>query len=232
MRMSPEGRALLKRREGVRLKAYRDSVGVWTIGVGHTTAAGLPAVTPDLVITPAECDLILARDLPRYERPVENAVKVPLRQNEFDALVSCCFNVGPKFASSTVIRKLNAGDRAGAAHAFLMWNKPPEIMGRRRDEMRQFSEDAARPAALRQGAATARKTAKTQTKQAAATAAAATATQAGHGTPAAHHLGAGTIICIGLAVAVIAGALAWKARQHFAWGKALEDASNEGDHGL
>lgn len=227
MRMSVEGRALLKRREGVRLKAYRDSVGVWTIGVGHTSAAGAPAVTPNMVISQAECDAILGRDLPRYERPIENAVKVPLRQNEFDALVSCCFNVGPKFASSTVIKRLNAGDRAGAAHAFLMWNKPPEIMGRRRDEMRQFSAEASQPAALRQGAARARETAKTQTKQAAATAATATVTQVGHATPAAHHIGAGTIVGVGLAVAVLGGALAWKAKQHFAWGKALEDASNE-----
>jgi lysozyme len=139
MNTSPAGRKVLAEREGRRLKAYRDSVGVWTIGIGHTSAAGAPKVTPGLVITEAECDAIFARDLVAYEMAVNEAVKVPLRQHEFDALVSLCYNIGQAgFARSTVVRRLNAGDRAGAAEAFLLWNKPAAILGRRRGERAQF----------------------------------------------------------------------------------------------
>lgn len=141
MKMSAEGRRKLTIREGVRLKAYKDSVGVWTIGVGHTSAAGDPKVTPGLTITQAECDEIFARDLVQYERAVDKAVKVPLSQKQFDALVSLCFNIGTGgFARSSVVKRLNAGDTVGAADAFLLWNKPPEIMGRRRGERKQFLE--------------------------------------------------------------------------------------------
>lgn len=151
MRMSDHGRKLLTVREGLRLKAYRDSVGIWTIGIGHTAAAGKPFPAPGMTITAQECDQILIRDLARFEREIGNAVKVPLAQHEFDALVSICFNVGPRFAQSTCIRRLNAGDRRGAAEAIMLWRKPPEIIGRRRAEQAQFRTPyvgaAARPAA-------------------------------------------------------------------------------------
>jgi hypothetical protein len=62
-----------------------------------------------------------------------------MEQHEFDAFVSVCFNVGPKFKTSTAIRKFNQGDKKRAAAAILMWNKPPEIRGRRKDEYRQFT---------------------------------------------------------------------------------------------
>lgn len=137
--MSEKGRAILTQREGLRLAAYRDSVGVWTIGVGHTSAAGPPKVTPGLRLTKAQVDEIFARDLVKYEDAVNSAVKVSLAQNEFDALVSFCFNIGPGgFARSTVVKRLNAGDKHGAAEAMMMWNKPPEIIGRRKSEKSQF----------------------------------------------------------------------------------------------
>jgi lysozyme len=136
--MSAEGRRRLIKREGCILKAYKDSVGVWTIGVGHTASAGPPIPIPGLTITAAEADEMLTRDLRQYETPIERALKVPVSQNEFDALVSICFNVGPKFGSSTCIKRLNAGDRKGAAEAIMLWNKPPEIIGRRRTEYEQF----------------------------------------------------------------------------------------------
>lgn len=138
MRMSEQGRKLLITREGVRLNSYKDSVGVWTVGVGHTAAAGPPIPGPGVMITAAQCDEILSRDLVSYEQAIENALTVPVEQHEFDALVSVCFNVGPKFASSTCMRRLNAGDRDGAAAAIMLWNKPPEIIGRRQGEQRQF----------------------------------------------------------------------------------------------
>lgn len=139
MKMSPAGRAKLIAREGAKLHAYKDTVGVWTIGVGHTSAAGEPHVTPGLTITKAECDAIFARDLVQYERAVDKAVKVSVTQGEFDAMVSLCFNIGiGGFSKSSVVRLLNRGDRAGAAAAFMMWDKPAEIIGRRRGEQKQF----------------------------------------------------------------------------------------------
>src|SRR5687768_1290308 len=129
MNTSPAGRKVLVQREGRRLKAYRDSVDVWTIGVGHTSAAGPPKVVPGLTITEAECDAIFSRDFAAFAASVEAAVKVPLAQHEFDALVSFCYNIGQAgFARSTVVRRLNAGDRRGAADAFLMWNKPSAVL--------------------------------------------------------------------------------------------------------
>ncbi len=142
MKMSAAGRKVLADREGRRLKAYKDSVGVWTIGIGHTSAAGPPEVTPGLTITDAECDAIFARDLASYESAVDKAVVVPVEQHEFDALVSLCYNIGEAgLARSTVVRRLNAGDRRGAADAFLLWNKPAAILGRRRAERAQFRGD-------------------------------------------------------------------------------------------
>lgn len=136
--MTPAGIDVLIAREGNKLTAYRDSVGVWTIGVGHTTAAGEPSVKPGMKITPRQSRDILARDLVKFENAIMNAVKVKLTPNQWDALFSVCFNVGPQFAKSTCIRRLNGGDIKGAADAILMWNKPAEILSRRRAERQQF----------------------------------------------------------------------------------------------
>lgn len=136
--MTPTGLDVLIDREGNKLKAYRDSVGVWTIGVGHTSSAGVPAVRPGMVIAQQESREILLRDLVKFENVIMNAVRVPLKPNQWDALFSLCFNVGPGFAKSTCIRRINSGDMKGAADAILMWNKPPEILSRRRAERKQF----------------------------------------------------------------------------------------------
>ncbi len=148
MRTSVAGRAAIKRREGEKLSAYKDSVGIWTIGVGHTTAAGAPTVTAGMKITAAQSDEILARDLTAVEDDLNAVVKVPVNQNQFDALSSIHFNIGPgSFRSSTLLKKLNAKDYAGAADQFLVWNKGT-INGkkvvidgltiRRKDERAQF----------------------------------------------------------------------------------------------
>lgn len=139
MKMSDTGRALLIKREGFRTRAYRDSVGVWTIGVGHTSAAGAPQVTPGLSISKDEVSRILARDLQQFEYVVEMGVTVELTQGQFDALVSFCFNIGiTGFRKSTVLRRLNAGNYCGAADALMMWCKPKEITMRRASERAQF----------------------------------------------------------------------------------------------
>ena len=147
--VSPAGRAALMAREGCRLTAYRDSVGVPTIGVGHTGRSGPPPVALGMTVTHQEAEAIFAADLAPFEGAVVRAVTAPLTQNQFDALVSLAFNIGARgFAGSTVVHKIGAGDYTGAADAFLMWVHPPELASRRRAERAQFlrPDDEVRPA--------------------------------------------------------------------------------------
>jgi GH24 family phage-related lysozyme (muramidase) len=139
LKTSAIGRKAISEREGNKLKAYTDTKGIWTIGVGHTSAAGLPKVVPGLTITSAESDEILTRDLVSVENDINRLVKVPLTQNQFDALVSFVFNIGvTQFSKSTLLRKLNTKDYKGAADQFLVWVKQPELKGRRVKERAQF----------------------------------------------------------------------------------------------
>lgn len=144
MRVSVNGRHLLSQREGNKLKAYKDGGGVWTIGVGHTSMAGEPHVTPGLTITAQQSDEILSRDLAKFEDAVRDAVKVSMTQNEFDALVSLTFNIGEgAFEKSTLLKKLNAKNKAEAADQFLVWNKDngkvvAGLTTRRKAERKQF----------------------------------------------------------------------------------------------
>ncbi len=144
MKTSAMGVQAIAQREGRLLHAYRDTRGILTIGVGHTSAAGPPGVAPGMVITAAECDDILSRDLAKFEDAVNAALKTPLGQNKlsqnaFDACVSLAFNIGgPGFIGSSVARDINDDDMQGAADAFLMWEHPPELKGRREGERAQF----------------------------------------------------------------------------------------------
>ena len=144
MDTSPQGIKKIIEREGVRLNAYRDSGGVWTICVGHTSRAGPPKVVPGMTCTPEQCKKILQHDLVMFEDAVETIVKVPMSQHEFDALVSLCYNIGPAaFRKSSVVRYLNKGDREAAADAFLLWNKVRKktvrgLTVRRQAEREQF----------------------------------------------------------------------------------------------
>ncbi|WP_132256538.1 lysozyme [Methylobacterium segetis] len=144
MELSPIGEAVLIAREGRRLKAYKDSVGVWTIGIGVTTIDGKP-VTAGMTITSAQCDALFDVTVARYVSAVNKGLKVPVSQNVFDALVSVCYNIGigaaaPRsgFLGSTFLNRINAGDMAGARDAILMWNKPAAIIARRQAEAEQF----------------------------------------------------------------------------------------------
>jgi len=124
MKTSTAGRKAITEREGVRLESYKDSVGIRTIGVGHTSAAGAPVVKVGMTITAKEADDILSRDLTVFEAAVNDAVTVPLKQGEFDALVSLAFNIGSgAFKKSTLVKELNKGNRYGAANQFLVWDK-------------------------------------------------------------------------------------------------------------
>jgi GH24 family phage-related lysozyme (muramidase) len=119
MRISDTGIALIQEFEGMRLVGYLCPAGKPTVGWGHTKTA---RVGQRISIERAE--QLLREDLADFERCVERVVSVPMSQNEFDAIVSWAFNVGcGAVAKSTLVRKLNAGDRKGAADEFLRWNK-------------------------------------------------------------------------------------------------------------
>jgi GH24 family phage-related lysozyme (muramidase) len=116
------GLELIKHFEGLRTTAYLDPVGIWTIGYGHTSMAGPPPVYEGLTITAAEAETILQQDLDLFERGVAEALTIATRDDPFSAMVSFSFNVGLKaYRDSTLLRKHNAGDFAGAADEFLRW---------------------------------------------------------------------------------------------------------------
>jgi lysozyme len=120
MKTSDAGLELIVRFEGLRLDAYKDPVGIWTIGCGHTG----PDVTPGLKITRARALQLLREDAREAEDAVARCVTRPLNQAQFDALVSFAFNVGGgALARSSLTRKLNAGDVAGAQGEFARWVK-------------------------------------------------------------------------------------------------------------
>jgi len=120
MKTSESGIQLLKQFEGLELEAYQDIADIWTIGYGHTG----PDVQPGMRISEREAEELLRRDLKSREQAVESATKVKLNQNEFDALVSFVYNVGAgALRSSTALKRLNKGDRVGAADALTWWNK-------------------------------------------------------------------------------------------------------------
>jgi len=119
MKVSQSGVALIKRFEGLELEAYQDIAGVWTIGFGHTETA-----RAGMKISEREAEELLRQDLKPRERAVDELTRVPLNQNEFDALVSFVYNVGiAGYRGSTARRRLNNGDRSGAAQALTWWNK-------------------------------------------------------------------------------------------------------------
>ena len=144
MKINAAGLDLIKRWEGLRLTAYKDAVGIWTIGYGHTAEAGPPAPKAGMKITDEEAEDILKRDLRQYERAVTKAVSIVPSSNQFAAMTSLCFNIGPgNFAKSSVVRLLNAGKPREAADAFLLWKKAggkvlKGLTARREDEKKLF----------------------------------------------------------------------------------------------
>lgn len=137
--MSPAGLAALVQREGCRLRAYRDTKGILTIGVGHTGRTAGPAVYLGMLITKAQAMAILAADLAPTEARIAALLRRSVSQTCFDALVSFVFNIGiAGFQDSTVLRRINAGDMVGAGNSFMNWRKPPEVTGRRQGERLQF----------------------------------------------------------------------------------------------
>ena len=144
MRISKQGLDFIKSHEALRLKAYQDSKGVWTIGWGHTKG-----VKPGDVITRAQAEQFIRDDFAWVERTlnadlVTGRDKPLVTQNEFDALCSLVFNIGSDaYLDSTVRRKIKQGDKMAAARAFKMWVYSNHrfvqgLANRRADEVRLF----------------------------------------------------------------------------------------------
>lgn len=124
MQTSDKGIALIKQFEGCKLTAYQDSVGVWTIGYGWTQPFDGKPIRAGMTIKQETAERLLKTGLVGYESDVSRLVKVGLTQGQFDALVSFTYNLGARsLSTSTLLRKLNVGDYAGAADEFLRWNK-------------------------------------------------------------------------------------------------------------
>ena len=115
---SDAGMALTKSFEGLRLTAYQDVAGIWTIGYGHVG----PAILAGMTIGEADAEALLRADLAEAVTCVNRAVRVTITQNQFDAMVDFCFNAGRgNFLQSTLLRKVNLKDFAGAAVQFGLW---------------------------------------------------------------------------------------------------------------
>ena len=145
MKTSEKGLQFIRREEGERLTAYADIIGVWTIGVGHTGAVDGKPVVKGMVISADKSRELLSADLLKFESAITRLVKVPLKQYEFDALVSLVFNIGEtNFARSTLLKKLNTNDFKGAAEQFLAWKnaggRPVQgVLNRRKREKDMFN---------------------------------------------------------------------------------------------
>lgn len=125
MKLNNQGIALIKNFEGLRLNAYRDIAGVWTIGYGSTRYHDGKVIKPgDKLTGEAEASALLANSLSQYIDAVNRLVKVALNQDQFNALVSFAYNVGADaLGRSTLLKKLNQLDYAGSADQFLLWDK-------------------------------------------------------------------------------------------------------------
>lgn len=122
MNISPSGIDLIRNFESLRLNAYDDGVGVWTIGYGTTKYPGGVRVKKGDVCTLDQAKAYMQHDLKKFEQTVNSTVKVPVNQNQFDALVSLAYNIGPTaFEESTLVKRLNEKNYKAAAEQFDLW---------------------------------------------------------------------------------------------------------------
>lgn len=158
MQLSNAGLDLIKQREGFRSTTYLDAAGQRTIGYGHKLLAGESFPNG---ITEAEAERLLAADVTSASRAIEHLVHVPLTQGQFDALVDFCFNLGRgRFAASTLLRELNAGNYEAARHQLLLWVHAagkvlPALQIRRQSEFDLWGSAAPEPQAASSAARTA-----------------------------------------------------------------------------
>lgn len=141
MKISERGLNLIKKYEGLRLRPYKCPAGLWTVGYGHVIGDGrtLPE-SERRTFTKEEVDLLLQKDVARFERGVLRLCPVPLTQGQFDALVSFSFNLGlGNLQRSTLRMKTNRGQIYRASKEFLKWVRAngkvmQGLVRRRKDE--------------------------------------------------------------------------------------------------
>ncbi|RNI30942.1 lysozyme [Rufibacter immobilis] len=122
-RISNNGINQIKKHEGVEYRMYRDVAGYPTIGVGHLILATEKHLLTK-TLTESEVDELLRKDIARFEKNLNAVVKVPLNQNQVDALLSLMFNIGSgAFNKSSILKRLNQKDYLRAANNFTLWNK-------------------------------------------------------------------------------------------------------------
>ena len=161
MKVSEEGLKLLKHHEGFRKKPYQCAAKIWTIGYGHAMYPAqmkIPATPEGMAARKAfplkpednrvwsveEIGELLVKDVVRFERAVKRFISVPLRQCEFDALISATYNLGPGWLQRSQVRqKINRGDKKGAMESLLKYNKGGGVVlrgldKRRKDEVALF----------------------------------------------------------------------------------------------
>lgn len=125
MKLSANGFKLLGELEGIVLRPYRDSVGIPTIGIGSTYYEdGTKVKMSDKAITKERAIQLAKNVVKSFEAQVNKSILLPMVQNQFDAMVLLCYNIGKSgFARSSVVRNFNAGNIQKAADSFLLWNK-------------------------------------------------------------------------------------------------------------
>ncbi|MBE9598735.1 lysozyme [Pedobacter sp. MC2016-24] len=145
MNINKDGKDFIYQEEGVLLKAYKDQIGIPTIGVGFTYYPGTGnKVKIGDKITEVECDLIFKEIIKIYEEAVNNSIKVVLTQNQFNALVSLSFNIGcTAFVGSTLVKKINAKAVLTEIEKWLLiWRNAggkPILLDRRKREFKLYT---------------------------------------------------------------------------------------------
>lgn len=149
-RLSTSGLAFLKAEEGYSATAYKDGTSptgnqLYSIGYGHQIVSG-DGLKPTSIITPEQGEALLRADVASREQVVRDSVRVPINQNQFNALVSFAYNIGISgFKGSEVLKQLNAGNYAGAKDVWTKyWTKSsgkenPVLVQRRQREAALFA---------------------------------------------------------------------------------------------
>ncbi len=125
MRTGKQGIQIIQHFEGLKLRPYKCPAGLWTVGYGTLIGNG-KTLPPEWnrLFTVSECTALLFEELRSKEKGILRYVRVPLTQNQFDAIVSFVYNLGlGAFQRSTLRRKINRGDFLGASQEFIKWNK-------------------------------------------------------------------------------------------------------------
>lgn len=140
-RMSLKGIDFLIQREGFKNKAYKDSKGYWTIGVGHKIMLPQENDLLTKVLTNFEVRELLKKDIKRFENAVNSSILLPINQNQFDALVSLAFNIGENgFKGSTLAKRINLKSNVNdLINGFMMWNSGGLLLSRRALEARLYT---------------------------------------------------------------------------------------------